>query len=113
MGRLAGKVAAITGGASGMGAATVRRFVAEDARVVIADLQVDKGEAMAAECGGAAAFIATDVGSETDVAAMVACAVDRFGRLDCLFNNAASAASPAPSTRPTWANPMPARSQDS
>ena len=88
MGRLAGKVAAITGGASGMGAATVRRFVGEDARVVIADLQVDKGEAMAAECGEAAAFIATDVGSETDVAAMVACAMDRFGRLDCLFNNA-------------------------
>ena len=88
MGRLAGKVAVITGGASGMGAATVRRFVGEGARVVIADLQVDKGEAIAAECGEATAFVATDVGVEADVAAMVACAVDRFGRVDCLFNNA-------------------------
>ena len=88
MGRLAGKVAVITGGASGMGAATVRRFVGEGACVVIADLQADKGEAIAAECGDATAFIATDVGVEADVAAMVACAVDRFGRLDCLFNNA-------------------------
>ena len=88
MARLAGKVAVITGGASGMGAATVRRFVGEGARVVIADLQVDKGEAIARECGEATAFIATDVGVEADVAAMIACAVDRFGRLDCLFNNA-------------------------
>lgn len=88
MGRLAGKVAVITGGASGMGAATVRRFVGEGARVVIADLQVDKGEAIAAECGDGTAFIPTDVGVEADVVAMIACAVDRFGRLDCLFNNA-------------------------
>ncbi|MCY4012426.1 MAG: glucose 1-dehydrogenase [Gammaproteobacteria bacterium] len=88
MGRLSGKVAVVTGGASGMGAATVRRFVGEGARVVIADLQVDKGEAIAAECGEATSFIATDVGVEADVAAMVACAVDRFGRLDCLYNNA-------------------------
>ena len=88
MGRLAGKVAVVTGGASGMGAATVRRFVGEGARVVIADLQVEKGEAMAAEAGDAAAFIATDVSVEADVAAMVACATSRFGRLDCLFNNA-------------------------
>ena len=88
MGRLAGKVAVITGGASGMGAATVRRFVGEGACVVIGDLQADKGAAIAAECGDATAFIATDVGVEADVAAMIACAVDRFGRLDCLFNNA-------------------------
>lgn len=88
MGRLDGKVAIVTGGASGMGAATVRRFVEEGARVVVADLQVEKGEALAAECGGEAAFIATDVGVEADVQAMVALAVDRFGRLDCLFNNA-------------------------
>ena len=88
MGRLDGKVAIITGGASGMGAATVRRFVEEGARVVIADLQVEKGEAVAAECGDSALFIATDVGVEEDVAAMVGLAVERFGRLDCVFNNA-------------------------
>ena len=88
MGRLDDKVAIITGGASGMGAATVRRFVEEGARVVIADLQVEKGEAIAAECGDSALFIATDVGVEEDVAAMVGLAVERFGRLDCVFNNA-------------------------
>ena len=88
MGRLDGKVAIVTGGASGMGAATVRRFVEEGAQVVVADLQVEKGEALAAECGGSAAFIATDVGVEADVEAMVALAKERFGRLDCLFNNA-------------------------
>ena len=88
MGRLDGKVAVITGGASGMGAATVRRFVAEGASVVIADLQDDKGEALAAECGDVATFVHTDVGVEDDVRAMIAAAVDGFGRLDCLFNNA-------------------------
>ena len=50
--RLSGKVAVITGGASGMGRATVEKFVAEGARVVIADLQQDKGEALAAQLGG-------------------------------------------------------------
>ena len=88
MGRLDGKVAVITGGASGMGAATVRRFVAEGARVVIGDLQAEKGEAVAAECGDAAVFAATDVGVEADVKAMIDLAVTRFGRLDCVFNNA-------------------------
>ena len=88
MGRLDGKVAIVTGGASGMGAATVRRFVEEGARVVIADLQVDKGEAVAAECGESGLFMATDVGVEEDVAAAVGLAVERFGRLDCVFNNA-------------------------
>ena len=88
MGRLDGKVAVITGGASGMGAATVRRFVSEGARVVIGDLQAEKGEAVAAECGDAAVFAATDVGVEADVKAMIDLAVTRFGRLDCVFNNA-------------------------
>lgn len=87
-GRLAGKAAIITGGASGMGAATVRCFVGEGARVVIADLQEDKGAEVAAECGDAALFVKTDVGVEADVEAMVALAVERFGRIDCLFNNA-------------------------
>ena len=88
MARLEGKVAVITGGASGMGAATVRRFVAEGAKVVIADLQADKGAALAAELGDAATFIETDVGQEADVKAMIDLAVDRYGGLDCLFNNA-------------------------
>lgn len=88
MARLDGKVAVVTGGASGMGAATVRRFVAEGAKVVIGDLQVEKGEAIAAELGAGVAFIRTDVGVEADVQAMVNVAVERYGRLDCMFNNA-------------------------
>ena len=88
MGRLSGKVAVITGGASGMGAATVRRFVSEGAQVVIADLQQAQGEALAAALGGAAVFCRTDVGREADVQAMIALAVQRFGGLDILFNNA-------------------------
>ena len=88
MARLEGKVAVITGGASGMGAATVRRFVAEGAKVVIADLQGDKGAASAAELGAAATFIATDVGKEADVKAMIDLAMSRYGGLHCLFNNA-------------------------
>ncbi len=87
-GRLDGKVAVITGGASGMGRATVEKFVTEGARVVIADLQRDKGEALAAELGSAAAYVATDVCRDGDVKAMIELAVQRFGRLDCLFNNA-------------------------
>ncbi|MEZ5231252.1 MAG: SDR family oxidoreductase [Acidimicrobiales bacterium] len=81
-------MAAITGGASGIGAGTVRRFVEEGAKVLIADLDADKGEALAAELGGATAFLRTDVSKEEDVAAMIAEATDRFGRLDVLFNNA-------------------------
>jgi NAD(P)-dependent dehydrogenase (short-subunit alcohol dehydrogenase family) len=87
-GRLEGKVAVITGGASGMGAATVRRFVAEGARVVIADLQEDRGADLVAELGDAVAFSRVDVTQEADVAGVVAEAVDRFGRLDVMFNNA-------------------------
>jgi NAD(P)-dependent dehydrogenase (short-subunit alcohol dehydrogenase family) len=88
MGRLDGKVAVITGGASGMGAATVRRFVEEGARVVIADLQEAAGAALEAELGGEAVFCRTDVGREADVQAMIGLAVSRFGGLDILFNNA-------------------------
>ena len=86
--RLSGKVAVITGGASGMGRATVRKFIAEGACVVIADLQVEKGEALASEVGDAATFVATDVCAESDIARAIQTAVDRFGRLDSLFNNA-------------------------
>ena len=88
MDRLEGKVAAITGGASGIGAGTVRRFVEEGARVLIADLDHGKGEALAADLGAATAFLRTDVSKEEDIAAMVAETTDRFGRIDVLFNNA-------------------------
>jgi NAD(P)-dependent dehydrogenase (short-subunit alcohol dehydrogenase family) len=88
MGRLDGKVAVITGGASGIGAGTVRRFTAEGAKVLICDLDADKGQALAAELGPATAFLQTDVSQEEQVAAMMAEATDRWGRLDCLFNNA-------------------------
>ena len=88
MDRLKGKVAAITGGASGIGAGTVRRFVEEGAEVLIADLDQAKGDALAADLGSAAAFLRTDVSKEEDIAAMVAETTDRFGRIDVLFNNA-------------------------
>ena len=86
-GRLAGKVAIVTGGASGIGAGTVRRFVAEGASVVVADVQ-PAGQVLAKELGDAASFRPTDVAVEEDVAAVVDHAVERFGRLDVMFNNA-------------------------
>ena len=88
MDRLTGKVAAITGGASGIGAGTVRRFVEEGAKVLIADLDEANGGALAAELGSATGFLRTDVSKEDDIAAMVAETTDRFGRIDVLFNNA-------------------------
>ena len=88
MSRLDGKVAVITGGASGMGASTVRRFVDEGARVVIADLQDDRGHTLADTLGGAAVYQHTNVADEPDVHAAVQRAVDEFGRLDVIFNNA-------------------------
>ncbi len=87
-GRLEGKVAVITGAASGIGEGTARRFVAEGADVVIADLQADAAAALADELGSAARAIATDVTSEDDVAAAVDLACSEFGRLDVMFNNA-------------------------
>ena len=87
-GQLEGKVAVVTGGASGIGEATVRQFVAEGAQVVIADLQEGPGEDLADELGDAARFVRTDVAVETEVAAAIATAVDGFGRLDVLYNNA-------------------------
>lgn len=88
MGRLSGKVAAITGGASGIGRGTVELFVREGASVVIADLTDDKGERLAEELGPQAAYLRTDVGEERDIEALVAHAIETFGRLDCMFNNA-------------------------
>lgn len=87
-GRLDGKVAVITGGASGIGAGTTQRFVEEGARVVIADLQEDAGQALAADLGDAVRSIRCDVTDEADVAAAVDRAVTDFGQLDVMFNNA-------------------------
>ena len=87
-GRLDGKVALVTGGASGIGEGTVRRFVEEGARCLVVDLQDERGQALVAELGDATAYQRADVGREDDVAAAVAAAVARFGRLDVMFNNA-------------------------
>lgn len=87
-GQLEGRVAVITGAASGMGLATAQRFVAEGAKVVIADFNVDAGQAAAEELGDAARFTRCDVSVEDDVAAAIALATDVFGRLDVMFNNA-------------------------
>ncbi len=87
-GQLAGKVAVITGAASGMGLATAERFVAEGAKVVIADFNADAGRAAAEALGPSARFTRCDVSVEDDVAAAVALATDAFGRLDVMFNNA-------------------------
>lgn len=86
-GRLAGRVAVVTGGASGIGAATVRRLAADGATVVIADLQAEAAQALAAELGGCRA-IGADVTREDDIAAAVDLAVSTFGRLDVMFGNA-------------------------
>ncbi len=86
MGRLDGKVAVITGAASGIGRASARRFAAEGARVVVADLDAVGGVAVADEVSGR--FVQVDVTDPDQVAAMYDAAVDAFGRLDVCFNNA-------------------------
>src|SRR5690348_10623682 len=88
MGMLDGKVAVVTGATSGIGAGIAKLFVREGAKVVIAGRRRERGEQLAAALGPQATFTQTDVTKETDVNAMIACAVERFGRLDCLVNNA-------------------------
>jgi NAD(P)-dependent dehydrogenase (short-subunit alcohol dehydrogenase family) len=88
MGELDGRVAIITGGASGIGAASTRLFVENGARIVIGDLQTDLGEALAQSLSPNVLFQRTDVSREEDVRALVARAATSFGRLDCMFNNA-------------------------
>ena len=86
--RLAGKVAIITGAASGMGAATARIFVREGAKVVIADVMEHEGKQIAASLGANARFEKLDVTNEEDWAAAVASTITHFGKLDVLVNNA-------------------------
>src|ERR1700749_701948 len=88
VGRLDGKVAVITGAASGIGRGTVDLFVAEGARVIAADIQDDKGARIEEEHEGRALYVRCDVAKESDIEAAVAAATTHFGRLDFLFNNA-------------------------
>jgi NAD(P)-dependent dehydrogenase (short-subunit alcohol dehydrogenase family) len=92
-GRLHGKVAIITGGTSGIGKRSVEVFAEEGAFVLIAARREKEGRELAQALGSKVDFIKTDVSKEEDVKAMIAYALERFGRLDCLFNNAGG---PAP-----------------
>jgi NAD(P)-dependent dehydrogenase (short-subunit alcohol dehydrogenase family) len=85
---LSGKVAIVTGGASGIGRASVELFVEEGAKVVIADIDDARGEELARALGSHALFRRTDVSSADDIQALVDFAVARFGGLDVMFNNA-------------------------
>jgi len=88
---LTGKGAIVTGGTSGLGVRIAERFVEEGAEMVIAGRRCDKSAEVAARLGPRASFARTDVSVEAEVHAMVEHALDRFGRLDCLVNNAGSA----------------------
>ncbi|MHA2004534.1 MAG: SDR family NAD(P)-dependent oxidoreductase [Candidatus Thorarchaeota archaeon] len=88
MGKLDDKVAVITGGASGIGKAVAEIFVKEGARVVISDIQDEHGQKLTKSLGENAAYIHADVSMEDDVKAMIEYAVDTYGRLDIVVNNA-------------------------
>jgi NAD(P)-dependent dehydrogenase (short-subunit alcohol dehydrogenase family) len=83
---LTGKVAVITGGTSGIGARTAQLFVAEGARVVVAGRRREEGERLVGELGASAVFVETDVANEAQIKTLMAQAVERFGRIDCLLN---------------------------
>ncbi|AMO62598.1 dehydrogenase [Mycolicibacterium phlei] len=87
-GELDGKVAVITGGASGLGEGLARRFAAEGARVVVGDIDVERGQALAADLGDAVRFVETDVADVAQVTRLVDTAIDGFGGLHVMVNNA-------------------------
>jgi glucose 1-dehydrogenase len=86
--KLNDKVAIVTGGASGIGKAIVERFAADGARIVIADVNSEKGQALAASLGEAARFVAADASKAEDIAALVGQVISIFGKIDILVNNA-------------------------
>jgi NAD(P)-dependent dehydrogenase (short-subunit alcohol dehydrogenase family) len=92
---LVGKVAVVTGGSSGIGLASAEAFVAEGARVVIADIQDERGRAAAGRLGDAAIYVHADVSDDEQVAGVVDAAVRHYGGLDVMFNNAGGAGDPS------------------
>lgn len=88
MARLQNKVAIITGSTQGMGATHARRFIKEGAKVVLTDLNAEKGETLAKQLGDHALFIKQDVTSEQDWAYVVEQTLTKFGKIDVLVNNA-------------------------
>ena len=93
-GRLDGKITIITGGNTGIGKRTVERFVEEGATVVLAARRETEGAAVADACGDRAVFRRVDVTDEAQVEGLIAFTVERFGRVDCVFNNAGGPAPP-------------------
>ena len=94
--RLENQVAVVTGGARGIGAGIVRRFVEEGARVVFSDLLNEKGKGLEEELGKNAAFYRADATSPSDTEALMKFAVEHFGRLDCVVNNAGAGGEAGP-----------------
>ncbi|MGO1266716.1 MAG: SDR family NAD(P)-dependent oxidoreductase [Microbacterium gubbeenense] len=94
-GLLDGRVAIVTGGTSGIGLATVERFVAEGAKVAIADIQDELGASIAKKLGEDALYVHTDVTDESAIEALVTTTVDRFGKLDVIHNNAGAQGDPS------------------
>jgi NAD(P)-dependent dehydrogenase (short-subunit alcohol dehydrogenase family) len=86
--RLGGKVCIVTGATSGIGKATAERFVAEGATVVLAGRRRELGESIASSLGSSASFQVADVSVEEDVRALISSTFEKFGKIDCLFNNA-------------------------
>ena len=86
--RLKNKIALVTGGGAGIGQATARLFAAEGATVVVVDKNAGSAKTVAAEIGGKALAITADVSKSTDVQAVIAETISKYGRLDILFNNA-------------------------
>lgn len=106
-GQFNGKVALVTGAASGIGRATALAFAREGARVVVADYDADGGEETSNQIrqdGGEAIFVRTDVSKPADVEAMLAATMDAFGRLDFVFNNAGIEGQAAPTAEGTEEN---------